>query len=157
MTRAVSTDLCDVTLPTVDVHWPRPDAAVVALGGEHDLDSVPTVETSAGEAALTCSHLIIDLSQVEFVDSSIINALVRLAGELETTGRRFNVVLGTSPNIERTLDICGVLPALNRVTTLEAALEEEPASNRVTTRDAEMDEGISATLGIDPAVGTAAA
>jgi hypothetical protein len=37
---------------------------------------------------------------------------------------RFNLVMGTAPGVERTLEICGVLPALNRVRTVDSALDE---------------------------------
>jgi anti-anti-sigma factor len=106
------------------VHWPKPDVAVVVLGGEHDLESAPAVAQAAEEALATASHLVVDLSPTEFVDSTIINVLVQLRREAAATDRRFNVLLDDSPMIERTLEICGVVEALNRVTTLEAALDD---------------------------------
>jgi len=125
MTSSSGTEFHD-TKPTVDVRWPSPDVALVVLGGEHDLDSAPAVDRATGEALHKGSHLIVDLTAVKFVDSSIIHVLVRQSRELEATGRRFNLVLGDSPSIERTLEICGVLPALNRVATVQAALKEPP-------------------------------
>jgi anti-anti-sigma factor len=112
------------TKPTIDVHWPRPDIAVVVLGGEHDLSSAPLVGQAIEEALFTCSHLIVDLSPVQFVDSSIINLLVQVKKDADEHDCRFNLVMGTAPGVERTLEICGVLPALNRVETVDAALEE---------------------------------
>jgi stage II sporulation protein AA (anti-sigma F factor antagonist) len=119
----MSTELPDLT-PTVEVRWPKPGVAVVALGGEHDLDSAPEVALAAEEALAAGSHVVVDLSSVEFIDSSIIKVFIHASRELQATGRRFSLVLGTSPSIERTLEICGVLPALNRVATLEAALAD---------------------------------
>ena len=69
MTEFVSAQLLD-TEPTIEVRRPRPDAALVVLGGEHDLQSAPLVEQAGAEALLTCSHLIVDLSPVLFIDSS---------------------------------------------------------------------------------------
>ena len=61
-------------------------------------------------------------SSVEFIDSSTINVLVRMKKEADSKGSSFGLVLDGSPNIERTLEICGVLGALNRVTSIDAAL-----------------------------------
>jgi anti-anti-sigma factor len=129
MACAPSTDLRD-TEPTIDVHRPKPHVALVVLGGEHDLDSAPLVEQATEEALLTCSHLIVDISPVEFIDSSIINLLVQLKKDTDAKNCRFNLVMGTTPGVERTLEICGVLPALNRVRTLDTALDE-PDRGRV--------------------------
>jgi anti-anti-sigma factor len=123
MACAPGTDLRD-TEPTIDVHWPKPQIALLVLGGEHDLDSAPLVERAIGEALLTCSHLIVDLSQAQFIDSSIINLLVQVKREADAKDCRFNLVMGTAPGVKRVLEICGVLPALNHVTTVDAALRE---------------------------------
>jgi anti-anti-sigma factor len=123
MTCAPDIDLADAQ-PTIEVHRPKPHAAVVTLGGEHDLDSAPSLERAAGEALLTSSHLIVDISPVQFIDSSIINLLVQLKKDADAKNCRFNLVMGTAPEVEHVLEICGVLPALNHVRTLDAALAE---------------------------------
>jgi anti-anti-sigma factor len=112
------------TEPTIDVHRPKPHIALVVLGGEHDLDSAPLVERATEEALLTCSQLIIDISSVQFIDSSIIHLLVQLKKDADARDCRFNLVMGTAPGVERTLEICGVLPGLNRVRTVDTALDE---------------------------------
>ena len=116
--------------PMVEIAWPRPDVALFVLEGEHDLESAPRLERAMGDALLTCSGLLVDLSSVEFIDSSTINALVRVKKEADTQGCSFGLVLDGSPNIERTLEICGVLGALNRFTSVDAALRNgnSPAS-----------------------------
>ena len=123
MTRAPDIDLADVQ-PTIEVRWPKPQVAVVTLGGEHDLGSAPLVGRAIEEALFTCSHLIVDISPVQFIDSSIINLLVQVKKDADEQDCRFNLVMGTEPGVERTLEICGVLPALNHVRTVETALEE---------------------------------
>jgi anti-anti-sigma factor len=123
MACAPGTDLRD-TEPTIDVRRPKPHVALVVLGGEHDLDSAPLVEQATEEALPTCSHLIIDISPVQFIDSSIINLLVQLKKDADAKDCRFNLVMGTAPGVERTLEICGVLPALNRVKNVDIALDE---------------------------------
>jgi anti-anti-sigma factor len=123
MACAPGTDFRD-TEPTVDVHRPKPHVALVVLGGEHDLDSAPLVEQATEEALLTCSHLIVDISRVQFIDSSIINLLIQLKKDADAKDCRFNLVMGTAPGVERALEICGVLPALNRVRTVSVAFDE---------------------------------
>jgi len=115
------------TQPTVEIRWPRPDLAIVLLGGEHDLASAPAVDRLVGEALLTCSHLIINLSTVQFIDSSIIHLLVRARKDADDRGSHFNLVLGEAQAIERTLEICGVLASLNRVPDIETALKSVPS------------------------------
>jgi anti-anti-sigma factor len=110
--------------PMVATAWPRPTVAVVALEGEHDMASVPQLEQALGNALLTCSQLVVDLSSVEFIDSSTIHTLVRMKREADDKRCDFRLVLnGDAPNIEQTLEICGVLGALNRVATVDAALQ----------------------------------
>ena len=118
------------TEPTVETSWPRANVALIALGGEHDLASAPSVEHAIGDALRGCSHLVIDLSTVQFIDSSIIKLLVRSRGEADRMRCDFSLVLnGGSPSIERTLEICGVLPVLNRVATVDAAVDpRDPAA-----------------------------
>jgi anti-anti-sigma factor len=108
--------------PTIEVQRPKPHVALVVLGGEHDLNSAPLVEQATEEALLTSSHLIVDISPVQFIDSSIINLLVQLKKSADTKDCRFNLVMGTAPGVERALEICGVLPALNHVKSVDAAL-----------------------------------
>jgi anti-anti-sigma factor len=123
MTSAPDIDLAAIE-PTIGVHWPKPDVALVTLGGEHDLDSAPLVGQAIEEALSTCSHLIVNLSPVLFIDSSIINLLVQVKKDADERDCRFNLVMGTEPAVERTLEICGVLPALNHVRTIDTALDE---------------------------------
>ena len=119
--------------PRVEISWPRPTVARIALEGEHDLRSAPELELALGNALLTCSELVVDLSSVQFIDSSTINVLVKMKRDADTRGCSFKLVLDDSPNIERTLEICGVLPSLNRVTSAEAAISVEPLLPATTT------------------------
>jgi anti-anti-sigma factor len=73
---------------------------------------------------VTFFHLIVDISPVRFIDSSIINLLVNLKKDADERDCCFNLVLGTEPGVERALEICGVLPALNHVRTVDTALKE---------------------------------
>ena len=112
------------TSPTIDIRWPRPDVAQVVLGGEHDLATRDEIDTTLAGTLGTCSHLVVDLSTTQFIDSSTIGVLVANKKRADADGRRFNLLLGTEPVVETVLEITGVLPVLNRVHTLEEALSE---------------------------------
>ena len=117
------------TTPIVQTTWRRPTVAVVKLEGEHDMATVPQLEQALGNALLTCSKLVVDISSVQFIDSSTIHTLVKMKREADDKRRDFRLVLnGDAPNIEHTLEICGVLGVLNRVATVDAALQHGNSS-----------------------------
>ena len=108
---------------TIDIRSPRPGVAHVVLGGEHDLGSANQLKNTLSDVLATCPHLVVDLSSVEFIDSSTIHALLQ-AKKAATEGEgRFNIVLSTTPLVERALEITGVLGVLNRVHSLEEAFQ----------------------------------
>jgi anti-sigma B factor antagonist len=108
--------------PTIEVRSPHPDAALVVLGGEHDLYSADQLRQTIEMSLSGCDHLIVDLSAAEFIDSTIIGVLVQTMKKASGLGRRFSVVLGTAPVVERALEVSGVLPVLKVVPTVERAL-----------------------------------
>jgi anti-anti-sigma factor len=109
--------------PRTAVTWPRPNVAHVVLEGEHDMASASDLERALGETLHTCSQLLVDLSSVQFIDSSTIKVLIKMKREADDERCNFRLVLnGEAPNIEHTLEICGVLGPLNRVATVDAAL-----------------------------------
>ena len=108
--------------PAIEVLWPRPDSAVVVLSGEHDLASAADLNETLAETLANCEHLIVDLSSATFIDSSTIMTLVSAKRHADQADRKFNLVLASTPIVERVLEITRVLPVLNRVKTLEEAL-----------------------------------
>ena len=107
---------------TIEVRSPQPGVALVVLAGEHDLYSGDELQQSFEQALAGCDHLIVDLSAPEFVDSTIVAALVQTARSATELDRKFNVVLGTAPAVERILEVTGVLPLFGVVPTVERAL-----------------------------------
>jgi anti-sigma B factor antagonist len=108
-------------LSRVEVLRPEPEVALIVLEGEHDLASAPDLAQTLRDALGNCSHLIVDLSTCEFIDSSTILALVKAKKHADSVNCDFNLVLGTAPIVERALQISKVLPGLNRVTSIEQA------------------------------------
>ena len=109
-------------VPTIEVRSPRPHAALVVLAGEHDLHSADEVQETFDQSLAVCDHLIVDLSTAEFIDSTIVGVLMQTRGKAVELDRKFSVVLGTAPVVERILEVTGVVPLLNIVPTVERAL-----------------------------------
>ncbi len=109
-------------VPTIEVRRPQPHAALVVLAGEHDLHSADQVRQAFEESLAACDHLIVDLSAAEFIDSTIVGVLLQAKKNAVELDRKFNVVLGTAPVVERILGVTGVVPLLNVVPTVELAL-----------------------------------
>jgi anti-anti-sigma factor len=108
--------------PATVVHWLLPGVAQVMLVGEHDLATADEVEQTLTDTIETCSHLLVDVSGADFIDSSTIRVLVSAKGRADESGCRFNLVLGTRPIVERALEITNVLGVLNRVHTVSEVL-----------------------------------
>jgi anti-anti-sigma factor len=108
--------------PTTEVRRPQPGTALVVLGGEHDLGTATKLAQTLDQLLDASTHLIVDLSDTEFIDSSTIRVLVNTKKRSDTMGQRFNVVLGSTPIVERALELTGLLPSLNRVHTVDEAL-----------------------------------
>jgi anti-anti-sigma factor len=106
---------------TIDIRAPRPGVAHVVLGGEHDFGSAKRLHNILNDVRATCSHLVVDLSSVEFIDSSTIHVLLRTKKAATEEDSRFNIMLstnpllGTNPLLESVLQITGLLETLNRV------------------------------------------
>ena len=110
--------------PTFEILRPRPGTAQVVLGGEHDLASAPRLQKTLDDSLRSCSHLVVDLTAAEFIDSTTLNVLVRTRNRAYDGGVEFTLVLASTPIVERALEISGVLPSLNRVATIEEALAQ---------------------------------
>jgi anti-anti-sigma factor len=128
--------LVDTNPPTMDVRRLGADVAQVILGGEHDLSSADELNTVLAQTLEQCSHIVVDLSSTTFIDSTTIRVLITTKGRADASGRRFNLLLGTAPIVERVLELTGVLTALNRVHTLDEALRGSSHSDARTAIDA---------------------
>src|SRR5207247_9219934 len=70
-----------------------PPSAVVALVGEHDTYSAGRLD---GELAVLLDegrHIVVDLREAEFIDSSTLGVLLNAARDAEHAGRGFTLVL----------------------------------------------------------------
>ena len=72
-------------------------AAVVTLGGDHDVASLDSV-SDAFRVAGAGRDLLVDLTDCTFIDSTIIKLLLRTMRSLEATGARFELVIDPTPS-----------------------------------------------------------
>lgn len=83
---------------------------VVVLKGEHDLSTAPDVRVHVEDAVIAGGDLIVDLSEVGFIDSSILGVLV--AGYRSVTAavpaRGFAVVAVPQSSVTRLFDLVSV-------------------------------------------------
>jgi anti-sigma B factor antagonist len=99
------------------------EASVVSVIGELDLASSPALEEELARlAAGNAPLVIVDLSELEFMDSTGLSVLVRAHQRSEETGQRFGLVNG-SQQVQRLLTLTGVAERL----TLEETPELDEA------------------------------
>jgi anti-anti-sigma factor len=109
--------------PTTTVRWVRPGVAHVVLGGEHDLSSAEKLGAVLSATLDECSHLVVDVTTTEFVDSSTILALVTAKRRADASGSQFHLVVGTASIVTRALELTNVVGTLNGVGSLDKLLE----------------------------------
>ncbi|WP_129768386.1 STAS domain-containing protein [Streptomyces sp. L-9-10] len=95
------------------------DAIVLALRGDLDLESIAPLAPAVGEAGRTVTGpVVVDLSGVDFADSTTVNVLLRARGEL---GARLRLAQ-PSAFVRRLFDVIGLEQALPVYETVEDAL-----------------------------------
>jgi anti-sigma B factor antagonist len=95
---------------------------VLALDGELDLASSPALEEALARAfSSDASTLIIDLRQLEFMDSTGLSILVRAHQRAQDSNRRVWLVRGPT-QVQRLLTLTGVADRLSLVDSPEDAL-----------------------------------
>ena len=86
----------------------RGGASVVIPTGELDLATAPALEAALGRAFEEGSgRVVLDLRELEFIDSSGLRTLLTARKRAEEAGSRFSLIAGHR-GLERTLEIAGV-------------------------------------------------
>lgn len=91
-------------------------AALIAISGELDLASGPRLEEALAELDPEVQLVVVDLRQLEFMDSTGLSIIVRAHQRLAGEERELSLVRG-SPQVQRLLDLTGVA---ERVRLVEA-------------------------------------
>ena len=79
----------------------------LSLYGEADLPSAPAIDRELAHAIETTPIIIVDLSALQFIDSSAIQAMVVAARRAHATNRDL-YFLRPPPDVARTLELTGI-------------------------------------------------
>jgi anti-sigma B factor antagonist len=100
------------------------DAIVYRLRGSLDLATAPSLRAALIEAANEGKHdIIVDLSQVEFLDSTGLGALIGSHKRALENGGRVRLIVKDG-TIQRLLTITGLMKIFAVYTDLDAALDD---------------------------------
>lgn len=100
-------------------------AAIIAVSGELDLASSPALQEELDRLAMSDSQLlIIDLRELDFMDSTGLSVLVRAHQRSEEQGRELAMVKGPQ-QVQRLLSLTGVGDRLTLVDAPEELLADE--------------------------------
>jgi anti-sigma B factor antagonist len=112
-----------VTDAPVEIRTTRvADAVVVRVAGEVDLASAPELGRAleAGFEGVRC--VVVDLSGIGFLDSSVLDVLVRGQADLAAQGIEFRVVSPSDRAVRRVFEITRLNDVLGVVGSLDDAL-----------------------------------
>jgi stage II sporulation protein AA (anti-sigma F factor antagonist) len=97
-------------------------AALVVVSGELDVASGPRLEQELAKTDSSDAELVIlDLRELEFIDSTGLSILIKAHQQAEASGRRFAVVRGRS-QVQRLLGLTGLEERLTLVDSPEDLL-----------------------------------
>lgn len=108
----------------VEVTHPRAGVVVVELHGEHDLATKHDLRSLLSDLVVTNELVVVDLSHAEFIDSSVLEGLVRTNLEARLAGSRFVLQVGTPPSVRTALEVSGLLGYLDCADSRDEALAE---------------------------------
>lgn len=101
------------------------DALVLTPAGEIDLSSASALQATLAEQVTSAGGtVIVDLTEVTFMDSTALSVLVRIRRLVRGEGRAFIVVCPSGP-VHRLLSITGLVDVFGVQDTVEGALRTE--------------------------------
>jgi anti-sigma B factor antagonist len=85
----------------------EPDRVVVALDGELDMANAPRLQSTIEQAAIEeDAMLVLDLRELQFMDSTGLRIILWARDRCQETGREFALTPG-SPQVQRLLSVSG--------------------------------------------------
>jgi anti-sigma B factor antagonist len=115
------TDLQLLTTEIVDAPVP-----IIRVGGELDLSTAAqlcrAIHTAAAETALRPPRVVVDLTELEFCDSTGLGALVGAVREVRVLGGKAVLAVTPGSTLDRLLDLSGLGEFLRVEDSSEAAL-----------------------------------
>jgi anti-sigma B factor antagonist len=110
-------------LPTTEIEIHAPTTCIVTLRGEHDASSSEAV-SMALTLARSYANVLVDLGGCQFVDSSVINALLLASKRAHEHGGAVALVVPTAATaVRRTLEIANVQMVMPFHATRAEAIE----------------------------------
>jgi anti-anti-sigma factor len=102
-------------VPLADVRVEREDATVVAvLSGEVDMSNAASVRLQIAESVTPDDDaLIVDLSELSFIDSAGLHAVIELGTVLEERRQQLLLCVPHGSSIERAIEIVGLPHAIS--------------------------------------------
>ena len=88
---------------SVENEWLR-----LTLRGELDLATAPELEARLGELQAECRSVLMDLSQLGFMDSTGLSIMTRAINSSRSNGWEFAIDPDLSPQVERLLKLTAV-------------------------------------------------
>jgi anti-sigma B factor antagonist len=93
----------------------EPGATIIAISGELDLASSPALEEALRRALASGPELVVvDLRELEFMDSTGLSVIVKAQQATRRAGRRMCLVKGP-PQVQRLLSLTGVAERIELV------------------------------------------
>lgn len=112
----------EAAAPLIEVVHATDEIVALDLGGEFDISTAPELTQHVEHVLASGKHLIVNLSDATFIDSSIVHALFAADAAARASGRTFVLQFGTHAAVERVLEITGTDKALPNASTRRAAI-----------------------------------
>jgi anti-sigma B factor antagonist len=109
-------------LPLEVVCERRGDAAVLVVQGELDLSTVDVLRDFLRSQEARASTVVLDLRQLQFIDSSGLSLVVSEQQRAREDGFRFAIAVGGAPAVQRLFELTGLQGTLTLVADPDAAL-----------------------------------
>lgn len=89
------------------------DGSRLAVTGELDLATADQFAQTLRRLSASRSNVLLDLSRVQFMDSSGLNALVNVVTDARRANRRIELRPELAPQVKRLLELTGLAPVLS--------------------------------------------
>ena len=100
----------------------RGEAAVLVVSGELDLGTVGILRDRLRSEEAQAAIVVLDLRQLQFIDSSGLSLVVSEQQRARTEGYRLAVAVGGAASVQRLFELTGLQGTLTLVEDPEAAL-----------------------------------
>jgi anti-sigma B factor antagonist len=108
-------------------HDPIERGHLIVASGELDIQATPRLSTVLAVASTSAGgRLVLDLSEVSFIDSTALGTILKAAAQLDEAGTNLEVVAPDGP-VRRLLEMTNLTQRFRVYSTREAALAADGA------------------------------